>query len=281
MTRCEWGALDGHVHLPHPGLAASLRMRLEGANQGDLVVDAQGRFFADRLIPGHYFVLPSARPDGVPGEPLRQVVEILPGATTQLTLDPELRPYGEVEVTLLVNGESPPKGFGVSFESGDQSYYDAVEVDGRRRMKLFVPAGDDYRVVVEPLDGSHMNSYVELRQTVDVKAGSNRFDFEIETCRVTCVIGELHHAALNNTWQFIRFQGPDGAERRGVEAGEHILGKVRPNAERNTIEVTFPYVPVWAKELRFQAEGRSAASKLEVPFRAALKKGASLRVTID
>ena len=213
------------------------------------------------MIPGSYLLEPSASPDAVDAEPFHRIVEIEPGLTATLEIDPGLRPYGEVEVSLLVNGERPFQGFGVRFQKEGREYYDYFDTRDNTPARLLLPADDGYRVIVEPLDETDDNTFHQIGHLVNVAAGQSRLDLSIETCTVTCAIGERYRDRLKGAWQLLVIDGPDGKGREPIDAADHMIFDAQPTAEYNYIDVTFRYVPVDATHLRFSLRDKGAKGK--------------------
>ncbi|WP_419190811.1 sigma-70 family RNA polymerase sigma factor [Saltatorellus ferox] len=281
LERVALGSLSGRVVLPHPALATSLVLGMEGLPGEPLKVDALGKFGASRLLPGSYFLAATRVPDGLSTERFHRIIEIQPGKETAVEFDPELPPYGEVEVTLKVNGAEPQNGFAVTFIQGDRRFYDHFDHRDGRPARLVVPAADGYHVVVEPTLPGDPNVECQVDGTVDVPPGLSKFDFEVEACTVICSVGEQYFNKLNRAWQFLLTDGPDGRPREPVNAGRHMHFESRPSDESPYLDVTFHLVPVSARNLRLYVEGRNDEPLLNLPFEAILKAGETVRVVLD
>lgn len=275
------GGINGHVLLPHPSLADEMRLQLDGADQKGFGLDASGRFHVSGLIPGRYLLLPLQLPSGVPAERIRTVLEVVAGENAALEIDPDMGVYGEIDVTLLLNGSPPQSGFHVAFERGGEEYHGTFEPGQGAARPVCAPAADGYRVVVEPLDSTWDNAAFELGGTYDIQAGLNQLDFDVETCAVICRIGPRHLEGLIDTWQQLVLDGANGRTDVQLEAAHHVAFPTHPDEDHPSVEVRFQHVPLYARNLRFRAVGREEGAGFEVPIDVTLEAGGEVRVAID
>ncbi|MFT7076189.1 MAG: RNA polymerase sigma-70 factor (ECF subfamily) [Planctomycetota bacterium] len=275
------GSIEGEVQLPHPALAIEVSLKLDGEYERPMQVDELGHFGASGIVPGRYLLIPKSLPEAAAKEQFTQTIEVRAGETTSLPIDSGIAPCGEVAVSLMVNGVAPSGGFGVTFHRGDDAYSDYFTPADPRPWRMIVPAADGYRVIVEPIDDTNVNTYFELESTVDIRIGSSRLNFEVETCSVTCAVGRKlqHHLAGN--FQLLRFNGPDGRERDRIDASNHVVFDTSNADAQDYIDVVFPYVPLYAQDLRLLVEGRDDEALFEVPLSVRLRPGINIRVLVE
>lgn len=285
MATTELGALTGRVVLPVAALSEEMNLSLEGSGDLSSEITGAGAFEFPGLIPGRYRMVPKITRGGIPRAPFERVVDVQPGTGATLVIDPELGEFGELEITLLLNGAAPAKPFSVTlWADREDGHYGYSDWSPGAALHMVLPVGASYHLELEPYHAKMQHTFFELLDRFEVLPGKNVVHLEVESCHLVCAAPAKYFDPSINEGQLLLWKDSSGNEREPIHAGMNLFGAQMPDKATGTIDIDFPYVPVEAQDLRLeiarQGEG-AEPRRIRLPFEAELVMGEVVRVKFE